>query len=233
MSEEEKKEEEVIVETDDNEKTFTLEEVEKREKELSWNHEKWVQKLINWQKAYKTAMSELSGISDNPENLVKLFSNNEKAAKIILDTYYEWQSIEDFKKSIEYKVDYNDPKVIEDMVEKKVAKRESGKLIKDSKDKFVKELELSWKELKDFEAEFEDRQGLKSFNPKTIQKHLEAAYRDSNGNTEQMKKVKADKAIADAMWTAWWKWAWKATSKTSAEKNSEYNKSFLKTRWIL
>jgi len=187
-------------------KTFTLEEVEAIKKDMQSNSEKWVQKLVKWQKAYKLAMSNLSNISENPEELVELYSENEEAAQIILDTYYDWQDINAFKESIEYKVDYSDPKVIDALVEKKLAKKVSSDLITNTKSKFIKDLDIKWEELEKFEAEFTDRQGLKSFNPDTISKHLEAAYRDISWNEEQLKKLQKWEIVWKAMTKSEGKW---------------------------
>jgi hypothetical protein len=103
------------------------------------------------------------------------------------------------------------------------------KLMTDKKDNFIKSLEMSWEELEKFEAEFEDRKGLKSFSADTLQKHLESAYRDSNGNSEALKKVKKDQAIADAMSSS----EWKGGSKTPSKKVTSFDKARAEAKEML
>lgn len=214
-------------------KTFTLDEVKEREdalkKEISWNHEKWVQKLTSKQKVLTTVLDNLDTIAEKPEKLIDLFSENEEAAKIILDKYYDGQSIEDFKSDIWYTPDYSDPKVVEKLADDKANKKYAKRLMDEKKDNFIKSLEMSWDELVKFEAEFEDRKWLKSFSADTIQKHLESAYRDSNGNSEALKKVKKDQAIADAMWT----WEWKSGSKDTKKKITSFDKARAEAKEML
>jgi len=239
MSEEEKKKD-IISEDDKNlnwdewdKKSFTLEEVQAREetlkKEINSNHEKWVQKLIGKEKVLDIVLNKVKWISEKPESLVDLFSENEEAAKIILDKYYGWKSIEEFKTDIEYEPDYSDPKMIEQLAEDKANKKFNSKLINDKKDAFIKNLEMSWEELEKFEAEFEDRKGLKSFNYENIQKQLESAYRDSNWDAEALKKVKANQAIAAVMWTG----DWKSGGKENKKPITSLDKARAEAKWIL
>ena len=87
------------------------------------------------------------------------------------------------------------------MANKKADEKFNQRLIDDAKGKFIKRLEMTAGELEKFEDEFEDRKNLKSFSFENLQKHLEAAFRDSNGNPEALKKIKKDQAIADVMGT--------------------------------
>ena len=246
MSEEVKKEEEksegVILNWWEEDKTFTLAEVEQIKKDMQSDSEKWVQKLITWNKAYKTAMKELSNISDNPESLVDLFWTNEEAGQIILDEYYDWISIEEFKTQIEYEADYTDPEVIEKLIEKGVTKRESEKAFAkamketlEEKEKFIKELDITWDELKKFEEEFEDRKALKSFWKTSIRNQLNKAYLDSTADEQWARdKLKHSQQIAKELWTGWWKGSWdkKSSKEITQEKRSSEISDFLKTHNI-
>jgi len=237
MTEEEKKEIETKSEEEilnwEKPKTFTLEEVETIKKEMQSNSEKGVQKILNEKKAFEKAMSSLWDISDDPTKLIELFSENEEAGKIILDKYYDWLSIEDFKASIDYKVDVNDPKVIEKLIEDKVNARETEKSkaktekeIDDKKEQFIKDLKMSDDELKNFEEMFEDRKNLKSFSLKTIDKQLSRAYTEANWENSKLKEVEA---IAKSLWTTGWKSTWKINSKdTEKEKIIADTQAFMK-----
>jgi hypothetical protein len=59
-----------------------------------------VQKLTSKQKVLTTVLDNLDTIAETPEKLIDLFSENEEAAKIILDKYYNGQSIDEFKDDI-------------------------------------------------------------------------------------------------------------------------------------
>ena len=235
MTEEEKQEEIISEEWTQEEenlnwwekKTYSLEEVEAIKKEMQSNSEKGVQKIIWEKRAYEKAMSSLDEIAEDQTKLIDLFSEDEKAGKIILDKYYNWQSIEEFKNSIDYEVDVTDPKVMEQLIEDKVKARElekdkarTEKQINDEKEKFIKDYDMSWEELKKFEEEFEDRKNLKSFSLKTIKTQLEKAYRDWNPNEETLAKIKQNQAIAETLGSAGWKGTWKSKSWKAKIKES-------------
>ena len=220
---------------EDQKTTYTAEEVETIRKQMQSDSEKGVQKIIWEKKAYERAMQELSNISEDPTKLVELYEENPKAAQVILDTYYDGQDIDSFKDSISYKEDYTDPKKIEKLVEEKARILAEQKQIQDDKNAFIKKLKMTDEEIKSFEEAFEERKQLKSFKVSDLQKHLEKAYREVNDNTDALKEIKKQEAIANTMAT-WEGKGWKeATSKkqNNLQKNSEYNKNFLKERWIL
>ena len=217
-------------------KTYSLEEVETIKKEMQSNSEKGVQKILNEQKAYKKAMSSLWDISEDQNKLIDLFSENEEAGQIILDTYYNWQSIEDFKESIDYKVDKNSPEQIRKQITKELLDIKNKEIsdnlnieVNTKKDKFIKDLKLSWDELKEFNDEFEDRRGLKSFSIKNLDKHLSSAYRETK--PEWISKAELNEKLAKSISNTSWKGASK--SKTIKQTNSDFNKKFLKERGIL
>lgn len=212
-------------------KTFTLEEVEQIKRDMQSSSEKWVQKLISWNKAYKTAMKELSNIAESPENLIELFSKDEEAGQIILDEYYDWIDIEAFKISIEYKVDITDPKIIEAKINEWVKRGlEAEKLalktqkINDEKKQFIKDFDISWKELEEFENEFTDRMNLKSFSKLKIIDQLKKAYLDSTSDNDR-EELRKTLTIAKTMWTGAWKGWW---DKKTQEDTNMFNQFFKK-----
>lgn len=242
MAQEEKKEEEKsegeILNWEES-KTYSSEEVEAIKKEMQSNSEKGVQKILWEKKAFEKAMSSLDIISEDNTKLIDLFEEDEKAGQIILDKYYNWQSIEDFKESIQYKVDLTDPKQIDKLVEKRFAKKEALKKaeenklatdklnieVQDKKEQFIKEFDLSWEELKEFEVEFEDRMTLKSFSSKSITKHLTGALRDIK--PEWLSNAEINEKLAKTTW-AWSSWnvPWKRA--TNWDKLRSEIQDFLK-----
>lgn len=221
---------------DEDQKTsYTAEEVEAIRKQMQSDSEKGVQKVISEKKAYEAAMREISKVADDDAYLIELYDTNPAAAKVILDTYYEWKTIDEYKESISYEEDLKDPKVIKKMVESEAKKLAEQNLIKDKKQEFIKKLKMSDEEIKSFEEAFEERTQLKTFSISNLEKHFEKAYRDVNDDSEALKELKKQETIANAMATADWK-GWKQVTnqkQNNVLKNSEYNKSFLKDRWIL
>lgn len=200
---EEKENLEVIEEQEtlnNNEKTsYTSEEVEEIKKQMQSNSEKWVQKLISEKKAYDEAFNYLGMIADEPEKLVSLYDEKPEVAKIILAKYYDWQNIEEFKEDIWYKVNPNDPKEIEKIINSGVEKKLEAKLIDEKKEAFIKKLKLSEKEKKDFEDAFEERKKLKSFSIENLEKIFEKSYRDIDWDLENLKEYKNNLEKANLM----------------------------------
>ena len=215
--------------------SYTADEVAEIKKQMQSDGDKWVQKLISEKKNYDRVLDEVWKVSADEAYLVELHNENPAVAKIILDKYYEWKDIESFKESIAYKEDISDPKVIKRMVESEAKKLAETNLISDKKQEFITKLKMTDEEVKDFEEAFSERTQLKTFNVTNLDKHFEKAYRDVNDNTESLKEMKKQEAIANALAT-WDGKGWKQVTtkkETSVQKNSEYNKNFLKERWIL
>jgi len=215
--------------------TYTFEEVEQIKQDMEVNYEKWIQKKFWEEKDFEKILDEVWKVADNKTHLIDLFEEDENVAKIILDKYYEWQSIEDFKTSINYKVDVTDPKVIARMVQKEAKIMADTKLISEQKAEFITKLKMTDEEVKDFDEAFNERIQLKSFKLSNLDKHFEKAYRDVNDNTESLKEMKRQQAIAEAQ-ASWDGKGWKQVTsqrESTLKKNSNYNKNFLKEQWIL
>ena len=198
MAEEEKK----VAEGEDlnwDKDSYTKEEVEAIKKELSWNHEKWVQKLISEKKAFDEVFQHLGEVSDNPEALIALYEDKPDVAKIILDKYYDGKDIETFKKESNYKPDLTDPDVLDRLLEKKAQEKVEANLISDKKEAFMKKLKLSEEEIADFNEAFEDRRALKSFKLDNLEKVFERTYRDIDADAEALKDYKKTMAEAGVM----------------------------------
>lgn len=214
-------------------KSYTQEEFEAKVKEMQSNSEKGVQKLI-WEKkeildqkeAYDEVFNYLTDVSENPEKLVDLYEEKPEVAQIILDKYYNSQSIEDFKEGIEYKADYTDPVQIQKQIDKWVERKLNETLIKKEKANFIKELKLKDEEIVEFEKAFTERKELKSFSLKNLTKTLEKSYRDIDGSSENMKDYKKSIDTANLMATGW---NWWTTPKwqTSFEKSKSDARAFL------
>ena len=219
----------------DKKTSYTVEEVEKMKADMisAWN--KWFSKIESEKKVLEKTIDEIAKIVEDKERLIELNDDDPAVAKIILDKYYDWQTIEEYKTSIDYKVDVSDPKVIERMVQKQAKEIAETKLISEKKADFIKRLKMTDEEVEEFEEAFKERTELKTFSVNNLEKHFEKAYRDVNDNTEALKEMKKQEAIANTMAT-WDNKGWvKATTQkeTNQKKNSDYNKNFLKERWIL
>ena len=216
-----------------NEKTsYTLEEVEEIKRKMQSDSEKWVQKLINEKKAYDEVFNHLSDISDNPSNLVKLYEEKPEVAKIILDKYYDWIDIEDFKENIDYKKDYTDPKEIEKIIEKWVNKKMETKLIEEKKEAFIKKLKLTEEQKKDFNEAFNERRKLSSFSLENLEKIFEKSYRDIDdvdiSKLEDYKKNEEQAQIMASSWGTTEQKVWKLSITDPNNKTRKEVSSFFK-----
>ena len=208
-------------------KLYTEEEVESIRKKMQSDSDKWVQPLIKKTKVYDIVLDEIGKVADRNERLVELYNENEEAAKIILDKYYSWMDIEDFKESIQYQEDLTDPKVFERKVSTETQKRLDKKTIEKSKSDFIEKLQMTEDEAKDFEDEFSLRTSLKGFKIEDLDTHLEKAYR-SISNQDNQKELKTQEVIAKAMVTWEWKW-WSGWMKTQSNEVVD----FLQRMWIV
>lgn len=183
--------------------TYTAEEVEAMKK--SWfDKDPGVQKLLKTTKEkdemYQRVLSEISVIAEDKDRLVDLHSENPKVAKIILDKYYDGQSIDEYKQAIGYQEDYTDPKVIEKKISQEADKRIREKLVNEKVGEFVKKLEMSEDEKEKFMEAFDERKSLKSFNVDDIERHLEKAYREISDESS-IAKLKQTETIARTLAT--------------------------------
>jgi len=198
-------------ENQDAKKVFTLEEVEAMKKEMMGNSEKWVQKVISEKKTFEKALKESWKVWANPSHLIDLFEEDPKVAQIILDEFFDWKSIEEYKEDIEYTEDYADPKVMQSKIKKEAEKIAQNNLIESQKKEFISKLKMTDEEKESFEEAFEELKQLKSFTTKDLTKQFEKAYRLSNDNEEALQKLKNQETIAKTMWTwegksskSWW-----------------------------
>ena len=198
-------------------KVFTLEEVEAMKKEMMGNSEKWVQKVISEKKNFEAALKESGKVAENPERLVELFEENPKVAQIILDEFYNWESIDEYKERIDYKEDYSDPKVMQSKIRKEAEKISQNNLIESKKKDFIEKLKMTDEERESFEEAFDELKQLKSFSTKDLTKQMEKAYRLSTDNEEALKKLWNQEQIAKVMWT--WEWKWWESNKVKKTDN--------------
>jgi len=230
------KKEEVEESTNPEEsKASTVEELEAKMKEMQSNSEKWVQKLITEKKVYEKAFNEMSKISDDSERLIELFEEDQSTAELILSKYFGDESIDEYKERTWYEEDYSNPKVFEAKIKKEATKMAENNLIEAEKQIFIDKLKMSDEEKTSFEETFRELRQLRSFNTKNLTKRFEKAYRLSNDNEDQLKKLNQQEAVAKTLATT----EGKSSSKTlnekekSAKRSSDYNKNFLRERWII
>lgn len=216
----------------DEKTTYTLEEVEAIKKKMQSDSEKWVQKLINETKQekqqrliYERVLDEVWKVADDNSYLISLYEEEPEVANIILGKYYDWQSIEQFKDSIWYEEDYNDPKVRERKISLEVKKLADKQLIESKKQEFISKLKMTEEERLLFEEAFDERKQLKSFNVNDVEKHLEKAYREVNENAYDFK---SQETIAKTMATWEWKsWNNKETRNSISDEANAFLDKFL------
>ena len=207
-------------------KTFTQAEVqemiEASKRELQSASEKWVQKLINTNKTFENALTELSKIADDNSYLINLADTKPEVAKIILDKFY-WLSLDEYKEQIWYEEDLSDPKVLERKADKIVQKKLEAKTIEDKTNSFVSKLQMTEEEKKNFLEAFEERKELKSFKIDDIDKHLEKAYKEISDKP----LPKTQEVIAKVIATNEWKSSSSWPSKTDLDKSREEARALL------
>lgn len=162
--------------------TFTLEEVEAMKKEMQSNSEKGVQKLIAEKKESErvaTLLPKAIGkVAEDNAYLIELSESDPKLAKIILESYYDGMDIDAYKKSIDFKENLADPKVVEKRIETEAKRLADKRIVQKDKEAFIEKLKMSDEEKTKFEEAFAERMELKTFKAEDVQKHLEKAYRE-------------------------------------------------------
>ena len=192
---------EVVTNSNEEDKVYTKEEVDAMLKKHQSDTDKGVQKLLSKTKAYENVLDVVGKVSDDPAYLVECWETNQEVAKIILDKYYNGQSIDDFKRSIDYAIDYNDPVVRKRYFEIEAQRINDEKVVEQSTSSFISKLNMSDDEKTRFLDALEERKQLKSFKISDLDRHLEKAYKEVNDNTDALSKLKSQEAIARAMET--------------------------------
>ena len=205
--------------------TFTAEEVAALKKQIS-ESEKGVQKVISEKKTFERAIKEIGKVAENNAYLVELHAKSPETAKIILDEYYDGESIDAFKARIGYQEDLTDPEVLERKISEEAKKRLEAKEISDGKDEFVKKLGMDESERKAFEEAFEERTQLKSFRVSDLQKHLEKAYREVRDESDTEREARKAAAVASTHATGEGKSSGKE-SKSKLDEEREKARAFL------
>lgn len=190
-------------EQSDAKATFTREEVEALKKKMQSDYEKGVQKLHEKSRVdkqtYESVLEAINKVSENKAYLVECYENNPEVAKIILDKYYDGQSIDDYMKSIDYQIDYNDPKVRQKQIELEAQRIADKKTIDKTKSDFIEKLKMTPDEQKKFEEAFDERRMMKSFKVADIDKHLTKAYKEISD--VDVSEIRSTEIIAKSMAT--------------------------------
>lgn len=205
---------------EEGKKVYTQEEVDEIRKKLQSDTDKGVQKLIKEKKDAEKLWEAIGKVGQNESYLVEVYENSPEIAKLILDKYYEWKTIDAFKADIGYSIDYNDPATRQKYFEIEARRMAEKSLINASKSSFIAKLNMSDVEKEAFEEAFSERMQLKSFNTSDIEKHLEKAYREISDNTEETKKLKTETFIAKTLATSQVD-AWGVTTKKSSGLEEE------------
>jgi len=194
---------------------------------------KGTQKLIQVNKAYKYAMENLSQVADDPKKLLDIYKNNPDSAQVILDHYYEWISIAEFKKNV-LKISQQDwltEDDIERMYDKIEAKKNAQKNQKIVNSKVEKMLsEIDPKVAKSVKREYDEIVEWKDVSPDKVQKYFKLAYYEVVG--EKLSDDISTKYIKNSSPGKWSSWKW---STFKDRESSAINESlwFLEEMWVL
>ena len=164
--------------------------------------EAWVQKLIAENKLKDAVLDSVWDVAANPASLIDLYEDNEDVANEILRKYYWWQSIDDFKSSIDYK---EDPSQLTD----KKIQSEANRIYNENKyeetlESFIDKVWLEGDQLEEFNQEMEDRKSMKSYDPKKLNSYIKKAYKYVSWATaEEINKINTARAVTNAstMWS--------------------------------
>jgi len=186
--------------------TFTAEQVEAAKQEAlnkyKSDSEAGVQKLIGEKKLAESVLDAVGLVAKDATSLISIADESPEVAKQILDKYYGWKTIEEYKESIWFE---EAPEVMnEKLIESKAKSIFAASKIKDDKKAFIEKLGLDGEELEAFEAEFTERMDLKSFSVENLDQHLSKAYKLATGYSEdKIKEIQRNKAIASASSMSW------------------------------
>ena len=194
--------------------TFTAEELETAKQEAlnkyKSDQEKWIQKIIEEKKFAEKVLDAVGLVAQDQNNLVELYDESPDVAEEILNKYYGWQSIDEYKESI----GFQESEIVlnEKMIERKAKSIVEAEKIKDTKKAFIEKTGLKGEELEAFESEFEERMQLKSFSINNLDDNLTKAYKLATGySEEQIKDIQKSKMVASVS----------SVSGTSKQKDSE------------
>lgn len=212
-------------------RVYTFEEVEALKKKMQSDSEKGVQKLLKTTRMLEEWYKVLDKNSDDANYLIEVYYDNPELAKVVLDKFYWWRSIEEYKEYFWLEEDPSDPKVLERRAEKKAQKILEQRTIQDKTNAFIDKLKMSEEEKEQFLEAFDERKQLKSFKLEDLEKHLEKAYKEI-ADDEAIKKLRQTEMIWKSISMQEWN-KWGNSPKKVSDRNSEWNKNFLKERWIL
>ena len=209
--------------------------IEAEKKKLQSDTEKGVQKLIKANKLLEEWYKALDKNADDTTYLIWLADENPELAKLVLDKFYWWRTLEEYMDYIGYQEDLTDPKVLqkkaEKLAEKKLIEKERMKqseTIEKETQSFIDKLKMTdWEKGKFLEA-LEERKELKSFNLENLEKHFEKAYREISD--KPLLKTQEVIAKTQAIWEQ--RSDWLGKSKTDLDKSREDARDFLKAMWL-
>lgn len=203
---------------EDEKTTFTKEEVEEIKRNMQSNSDKWVQKLIAEKKLLETYTEELSNVGENPEHLIDLMSDNPKVAQMILDKYYWWEDIEDYKQRIWYEENYQDPELIKKKIKEEAKKLAEDEKLENAKNKFIEDSQMSDDEKEKFIETFEDLKWSKTFKSLWLKEQFTKAYKLINDNDKELSKMKTQENIWKSM-SIWEGKSWNGETDWNKSKN--------------
>lgn len=203
------------------------------------NSEKWVQKLIQEKKEreaeaklFKDVITESKRVAQDENYLIDLYYEKPEIAKEILENYYYWQTIDEFKAE-RWIVD-DSPKAIDMLANRKAKDIVNNEKISNSIELFIKEFWYDEEKKKIFMEEFNDITEWKKLTPENVKLYLEKSHiiinKDMFNELEQTKqKEKIAKQTSSWDWKSWWN-----EKETKLSKEQELAKDIVKfVNWYI
>ena len=176
-------------------------------------------------------MDSLSSVHDDPSFLLEIYEKNKESAKIILDKYYGWRTIEEFEDEILSKSKQSDKwwddweKLDKVAVRKQVMEEITQREVKGFMKEFKKNISHHDEDIQEqILQEYEDYiEWKKELDAEKAKKYAYRAYQDIIWT-----KFEETKKIASMIWTGdskkWW---------VSKDNNTEARDDFRKDMWSL
>jgi len=167
-----------------------------------------VQKLIAETKFKDEVLDWVWKVASNPENLIEIFEWNDKVGQEILNKYYDWQTIDEYRESIGYKE--SQKALDEKLIEKRAKSIYNENKYNEVMDEFIGKMWLDWDQLEEFKNEMNERKGMKSYDPSKLKSYIKKSYKyvtwnsgDAIDNIKTVKNVSKASSI-NAGNNKWW-----------------------------
>lgn len=198
--------------------------------------ERWIQKVLNKFKetevekqVYQKAFDSIDLIAKDQTQLLTLAEKDPEVAKVILDRYYDWISIEEFEEKLtwtrrENKIDVN--KIVEE-TENRVTKKILAEASNKKFNKIVEKLWLDWDDLDRFKDSYKDLTQGKNVSVDDVNRYVKLAHIDVFGQSWWDLEKKLARATSSSNTASW---STPSKAKTADDILLEDMRKFMKER---